>query len=285
MDTMGWYMRKRSRKRKTPGAFEKLKHLNTHKTQGLEGLPEAFTVDSGKVRKRPLYLTKYFWYPFISVVVALAIAFDLSTHSFSNSVFFGWMVADDDTHELDEYYEEHKAGMDSVFRFIQKRNGKLAGIRLNQEGILLKLRSEDYEEVGKGVNPYFYHRNSTDFHTRYEPEIINGALRVDTYGKHRLYPDFWSYNLEAARLRDINTTIIAHLETSYTELHSILTILAREHYEVNLLKNTPATSLQFHASNYEIIMSDQPDRPGQDPGVQIVAKSRFSDLAKQSGRE
>lgn len=284
MDTMGWYMRKRSRKRKTPGAFERLEHLNTHNSEELRKSPAPPTQSSEKIRKKPLYKTRYFWYPFISITIALAVAFDLSTSSFSNSVFFGWMVPDDKP-ELKEYYQEHKAGIDSVFQFVKKRNGKLAGIRFDAEGILLKLRSEDYEELGEGQNPLLYHRNSTDFHSKDEPEIINGALKVDTYGYHRLYPNFWSYTLKAARLRDVNTTIIAHLETSYTELHSILTILAREHYEVNLLNNTPAITLQFHARKYEIIMSNSTNNEGQDSEVRIVAKTRFSDLARQSYRE
>lgn len=280
----GMGMRKENYKRKPRRAFEKVKHLTKPATGELKELPEKSFGNIQGVKTAPLYKSKYFWYPFISLIIALAVAFDLNTNSFSNSVFFGWMVPDD-TQELKEYYQEHKAGIDSVFQFVKKRNGKLAGIRFDAEGILLKLRSEDYEELGEGQNPLLYHRNSTDFHSKDEPEIINGALKVDTYGYHRLYPDFWSYTLKAARLRDINTTIIAHLETSYTELHSILTILAREHYEVNLLNNTPAITLQFHARKYEIIMSNSTNNEGQDSVVRIVAKTRFSDLARQSGRE
>ncbi len=281
MDTMGWYMRRRSRKRKTPGAFERLKHLNTHNTEGLEELPESLTQSPEKAGKKPLYKTKYFWYPFASILIALAIVFDLNANSFSDSFFFGWLVYDD-SNDLQEYYQEHKARMDSIFQFVQERNGKLAGIRYDDQGIILQLRSEDYKALQKDRNPHNWHRNSTDFHSKYEPEIIDGALKVDTYGYHRLYPDFWSYNLKVDRLRDINTTIMAHIETSYAELHAILTILAREHYEVNLNNGQPAISLRFHAQNFEIIRNDSVSSLKQGSEVRFVQKPRFSNLARES---
>lgn len=279
MDTMGWYMRKRARKRKTPGAFERVEHLNTHEVEGLESLPESYT-ENKTLPKNPIYKTKYFWYPFASIVLALAIVFDLNTHSFSNSFFFGWTVYDD-SNDLTEYYLEHKTAIDSIFEYVEKRGGKLAGIRYDRTGILLKLRSEDYDESRQGRNPYLWHRNSTDFHSKNEAEIINGTLKTDTYGYYRLYPDFWSYNLKADRLGDINTTMIAHLETSYTELHTILTIMAREHYEVGLNKGQPSVSLIFQAQPVEIIRAPAVEGTG----VRFARKPRFSNLAKESGLE
>ncbi len=279
MDTMGWYMRMRARKRKTPAAFEKVKHLNTHKVEGLEGLPESYT-ENKTLPKKPIYKTRYFWYPFVSIVIGIAISIDLHTHTFSNSFFFGWAFYDN-RNDLDEYYLAHKPGIDSLFQYVQKRDGKLAGIRYDTAGILLKLRSADYDESRQGRNPYLWHRNSTDFHSKNEAEIIDGALKTDTYGYYRLYPDFWSYNLKVDRLRDINTTMIAHLETSYTELHSILTIMAREHYEVGLNKGQPSVSLIFQAQPVEIIRA--PAAQGSD--VRFVKKPRFSNLARESGLE
>lgn len=275
MDFMGFYMRKRSRERKTPRVFDK---LNNHKR--LTNSDKVIPKEGKFVPFRPSYYNPGFWV--FMIIFASALIWLISSNRLNPSLF-GRLIVDDNQH-LKTFYQERKTGIDSLFQFLKNREGRLVGIGFDGDSITLNIRSEDYEEI-KGDQPYILrHRNSTDFHAEQEPEIIDGALRVDTYGYHRLYSNFWSYDLKVARLRDINTTIIAHLETSYIELHGILTILSREHFKIKYASNEIALAFKFDSHYYEIISNDSITNPQEasliplETSIYIQKKTRFSHL-------
>lgn len=277
MGYMGFGMRKESYKRKPRPAFE---IRNAHGR--LTDSDKVTHSKSGNPYFKPSYKNPRFW---IFMIVSVGAILWLLTSNRLNSSLFSFLVSDD-TQKIKEFYEERKTDIDSIFQYVNKKEGKLAGIEIDKEGIVLKLRSENYEQVRGDQLPMLRHRNSTDFHSKEEPEIINGALKVDTYGYHRLFTDFWSYDLKVARLQDINTTIIAHLETSYSELHEILKVVGKEHFKVRSSGNEVSLHFRFRSRDYKIIMNDQnhgmdhASHTPLDSGVCFKIKSRFSDLAE-----
>jgi hypothetical protein len=184
-------------------------------------------------------------------------------------------------------YLEKESSIDSVYQFLKNRQGKLKEIRLDAEGITLKLLSENYEEMRGGQPAMLHHRSNSEFHSEEEPEIINGALRTDSYGRHRLYTDYWSYDLRVARIRDINTTIIDYLVTSHEEVQGILTIMARAGFKVKAANG--AVSITFDYKNRVYAFISDKSLMGYkdkiqlklDSGKYLLKKSRFSQLKDQ----
>lgn len=254
MGYMGFGMRKEVYKRRPKEAFKKLKKHQKGRTGEVKdkGAPAEFEL------YKPFKPAYQRWWFKISAV--LIIGFTIYTF-LDNTVWAEQRLVKGtqlfEESGIDQFYKEQKSTIDSVFAFMEAREGRLNYVLKDwNSDLILGFRSADYNTKRAGRSEKDHHNSSQYSYGQTDYSVGDYELTFKKTGTSKTYSDYWSFDLHVEHMGKVPSGFLNHIDCTRADLDKFVRFIATKGWEVNYYENGHILHFRNLDSRYSIYLTD-----------------------------